>query len=74
MSHKQYSVIPLILTSKSQCIIITLGTLVIMDIHQNIICQFLVWTVSPKFSPSKLLYRMVWYLLISAIWLATLVQ
>jgi len=29
----------------------------ILDIHQSIICQFLLWATSPKFSPSKILYR-----------------
>ena len=47
------------LTGKSQCIIITVGTLAIMDIHQNIICQFLVWIVSPKFSTTKILYHTI---------------
>ena len=36
-------------------IIIILGALVILDIGQNIIRLFLVWTVSPKFSSSKIL-------------------
>ena len=28
-------------------------------IHQNIICQFLQWAITPKFSSSKILYRTV---------------
>ena len=39
-----------------QHIIIILGILEILGIQQNIICQFLVWIVSLKFSPSKILY------------------
>ena len=30
-----------------------------LGIRQNIICQLLPWTISPKFSPSKILYRTV---------------
>ena len=43
------------LTGNSHCIIIVLGTLVMLDIRQKL-CQFLVWAVSPKLSPSKMLY------------------
>ena len=35
---------------KSQHIIIILGALAILGIHQNMIHQFLVWTVLTKFS------------------------
>ena len=31
----------------------------ILGIRQNIIRQFLLWVISPKFSPSKILYRTV---------------
>ena len=51
------------LTGKSQHVIIILGALAILGIHQNIIHQFLVWTVSPKFSPSKLFYHTTFLLL-----------
>ena len=30
-----------------------------LGIRQNIICQLLLWAISPKFSPSKILYRTV---------------
>ena len=30
-----------------------------LGICQNIICQLLQWAISPKFSPSKILYRTV---------------
>ena len=30
-----------------------------LGIRQNIICQLLQWAISPKFSPSKILYRSV---------------
>ena len=30
-----------------------------LGIRQNIICQLLQWAISPKFSPSKILYRTV---------------
>ena len=35
---------------KGQHLIIVLGLLEILGIRENIIRQFLVWTVSPKFS------------------------
>ena len=44
---------------KSQHIIIILDALAILGICQNIICHFMVWTISPKLSPSKTLYHMV---------------
>jgi len=31
----------------------------ILGIRQNIICHSLLWAISPKNSPSKILYRMV---------------
>ena len=41
-------------------LIIILDTFAILGIHKkNIIHQFLVWTVLPKFSPSNVLYHMV---------------